>query len=150
MKQPWAFLLINGIKTLEVRSWTTSYRGQLLICASASPKNIFWRDNSSNLEVVRLLPSGCIHGVVILKNCRKMKQSDEFKGGALSEYQQDAFVWEIEVPEYRPCRPDKIVGRLGLFEVPDDKIIYLDEGDDFYNYSPPQGKVKLTPKCKIV
>lgn len=142
--------MIKGSKTLEVRSWPTSYRGDLLICASASPKNIFWRDNSSESELTRLLPSGCIHGIVTLKNCRKMKKSDEFDGGALCEYQHDAFVWEMEISPYRPCKPDKIIGRLGLFEVPDEKIVYLNEGDDFYNYSPPQGEVKLTPKCKIV
>lgn len=32
--QPWATLAILGIKTIETRSWQTSYRGRLLIHAS--------------------------------------------------------------------------------------------------------------------
>jgi len=32
--QPWAFLAVSGAKTLELRSWTTHYRGRLLIHAS--------------------------------------------------------------------------------------------------------------------
>jgi hypothetical protein len=32
--QPWAWLIVNGWKDLENRTWTTSYRGQLLIHAS--------------------------------------------------------------------------------------------------------------------
>lgn len=36
VKQPWADLIAGGIKTIEVRSWTTRYRGPVLITASAS------------------------------------------------------------------------------------------------------------------
>jgi hypothetical protein len=97
-------------------------------------------------EAIRLLPSGCVHGAVILKNVRKMKESDAFDGGACCEYHEGAYVWEIEASQYRPCKPDKMIGRLGLFEVPDEKIAFLVEGDDFYNYSPPQGVVMLTKK----
>jgi len=33
-KQPWAHLIVAGIKPIENRSWTTRYRGPLLIHAS--------------------------------------------------------------------------------------------------------------------
>ncbi len=32
--QPWASLVVMGLKTIETRSWTTAYRGPLLIHAS--------------------------------------------------------------------------------------------------------------------
>lgn len=32
--QPWASLIAMGLKHFETRSWTTNYRGPLLICAS--------------------------------------------------------------------------------------------------------------------
>lgn len=38
VKQPWANLIASGRKTLEIRSWSTSYRGPLLVCSSRVPK----------------------------------------------------------------------------------------------------------------
>ena len=34
VRQPWAWLLVNGFKDIENRSWTTKHRGPLLIHAS--------------------------------------------------------------------------------------------------------------------
>lgn len=34
LKQPWASMVANGTKTIETRSWRTSYRGPLAIHAS--------------------------------------------------------------------------------------------------------------------
>ena len=36
LKQPWADLIVNGIKDIENRTWKTSYRGKLFIHASKS------------------------------------------------------------------------------------------------------------------
>jgi hypothetical protein len=36
VRQPWAWLIVNGHKDIENRSWRTRYRGTLLIQASAS------------------------------------------------------------------------------------------------------------------
>ena len=37
IKQPWADLIIAGIKDIENRTWKTSYRGRVLIHTSKSP-----------------------------------------------------------------------------------------------------------------
>src|SRR5947209_6467036 len=34
LKQPWATLLVNGLKKIEVRSWSTARRGRILIHAA--------------------------------------------------------------------------------------------------------------------
>jgi hypothetical protein len=34
IKQPWATLLLHGLKTIEIRSWPTARRGRLLIHAA--------------------------------------------------------------------------------------------------------------------
>src|SRR5579864_4196240 len=39
VKQPWASLIASGRKTLEIRTWTTRYRGPLVIVASAQPSH---------------------------------------------------------------------------------------------------------------
>jgi hypothetical protein len=38
IKQPWAALIVHGIKTVEVRSWPALRRGPLLIHASKTPE----------------------------------------------------------------------------------------------------------------
>lgn len=35
IRQPWAWLIVNGYKDIENRSWNTKYRGTVLIHASA-------------------------------------------------------------------------------------------------------------------
>jgi ASCH domain len=37
VKQPWAALLVGGVKTVEVRTWTTPRRGPFLIHAAKVP-----------------------------------------------------------------------------------------------------------------
>ena len=34
LKQPWAALLVAGLKTIEIRRWSTAYRGPVLIHAA--------------------------------------------------------------------------------------------------------------------
>jgi hypothetical protein len=37
LKQPWATLLVHGLKTVEVRRWPTARRGRVLIHAATVP-----------------------------------------------------------------------------------------------------------------
>lgn len=37
VKQPWASLIVGGIKNIENRTWKTNYRGRIFIHASAKP-----------------------------------------------------------------------------------------------------------------
>ena len=53
MRQPWADLIAAGRKTIETRTWTTRYRGNLLI--------------TSEKRAV---------AVVILTDCRPMTEDD--------------------------------------------------------------------------
>ncbi|NWI10548.1 TRIP4 protein, partial [Crypturellus soui] len=86
MHQPWASLLVRGIKRVEGRTWYTSHRGRLWIAATAkrpSPQEI------SELEATyRLLlrkdvefpsdyPSGCLLGCVDMTDCLSQEQFNE-------------------------------------------------------------------------
>jgi hypothetical protein len=146
VKQPWATLLVEGEKTVEVRSWSTPHRGALLICASASPKNVFWLDTVD--KVKRLFHAGCIIGIVDLLDCRPMTKTDE--EAALCDYQPGAYAWVTKHVSF--CRPDPISGRLHLFDVPDLKVIRIanDDSDWIYNYPTPQGEIKFTSRCPLL
>ncbi len=144
VQQPWAALLLVGTKTIEVRSWKTPHRGLLLICASAMPKAVFFKLKDQPAE---LLPAGAIMGIVDLIDCRPMVEADD--EASFGNYIPGAFAWVVKPIAF--CRPDKLKGALGLFNVPDEKIIKLDddsddEADDFWTYPRAQGDVKFDAK----
>jgi hypothetical protein len=146
VKQPWATLLVEGKKTIEVRSWATKHRGPLVICASASPKNVFWHDSVD--DVMRLMHAGCIIGVVELVDVRLMTEEDD--DASAGNYVDGAYAWVCS-PLYF-CRPDPIVGRLNLFDIQDEKLVKIanDESDWIFNYECPQGAVKFNERCAVL
>lgn len=148
IKQPWALAVVDGVKTIEVRSWQTDYRGELLICASAAPKNEFWSDENFDPPVIRLLHAGCVLGSVNLIDVRPMVKADEHEGGAFCDYIKGAYAWILEATG-KNYRPDKVIGQLRFFNVADDKLVELKNKDRFYNYPPAQGNIKYTARCGL-
>lgn len=71
VKQPWATLIVTGHKKLETRSWSTEYRGQILIHASKKmdreqKKLVEEKHFKTALKDIEELPLGVILGVVSL------------------------------------------------------------------------------------
>lgn len=139
VKQPWAFLISTGQKSIELRSWQTDYRGKLLICASASEKNAWVKDSGNDY----LLPAGVMICVVDLVDVRPATQSDEEAAFAEGEGLNGLYAWVLENP--RDVMLKKVIGRLRLFDVADDKIIAMPDDDDWFEHSeklkPPKAKI---------
>ncbi|XP_064013217.1 activating signal cointegrator 1 isoform X2 [Pogoniulus pusillus] len=86
MHQPWASLLVRGIKRVEGRTWYTSHRGRLWIAATAKRPSA---QEISELEATyRVLlqqdvefpsdyPSGCLLGCVDVADCLSQEQFNE-------------------------------------------------------------------------
>lgn len=98
VKEPWASLIASGEKTMETRTWKTSYRGDLLICASQRPPSPV---------------SGCAVAIVELIDCRPMVQGDEL--WAKCRIYPGAYVWVFR--NVRTIKPFPVKGKLGLFNV---------------------------------
>lgn len=116
LKQPWATLIVTGIKPIENRKWKSSYRGRLLIHASKTwdKEGAQWIcDNFPNLRSFILLGKhllkGYLFGSVEMIDCVKDYDSKWFFGPY-------GFVFEDPVIFDNPI-PYK--GQLGIFEVPD-------------------------------
>ncbi len=66
IKQPFATLIVEGLKEYEFRSWKTKYRGEILIHAGKSvDTKAMERFSSLGLDY----PSGCIIGKAIVTDC---------------------------------------------------------------------------------
>ena len=113
IRQPWAWLIVNGFKDIENRTWATRYRGQLLIQASARrPTKMEMQEfrayaRKRKTELPDDFDLGGIVGLASLKNCVFTSRSKWFEGPV---------GWVLAKPKRLPFVPLK--GQLGLFDPP--------------------------------
>ena len=108
----WADAVFWGDKTVEVRTWQTDYRGDLLICASSRKQSGFIPGKA--LCVVTLTdiePFGPQH-------C----EAAGFEPGEMPD--KPSFAWHLSDLQW--VEPFDVKGALHLFDVPDEKIVYID------------------------
>lgn len=119
VQQPFAFEILSGRKTIEVRTWDTPMRQDVLICSSG--KAAFSREDMEELED----EYGCsfLYGhalcVVRIADVRPMRWGDEERA-LVDEVDPEAYSWVLE--DVRPVIPFPVKGKQGLFEV-DDALI---------------------------
>jgi len=99
VKQPWASMIARGEKTIELRSWGTRHRGDLLICSSKQPY---------------IEPAGYALAIVNMVDCRRATQEDEKAACSVIHLSMD-FAWVFE--DIRRIEPFPIKGELGLFDI---------------------------------
>ncbi|MEG2976036.1 MAG: ASCH domain-containing protein [Comamonas sp.] len=57
IRQPWAWLIVNGHKDIENRDWPTNFRGRLLIHAGLSLTRKYYDQVVQELDGMGLLPA---------------------------------------------------------------------------------------------
>lgn len=111
IRQPWASLIVAGIKDIENRSWTTAYRGKVLVHASKkidkkAMKLVAKMGLGPNFIKTMEQYTGGIIGEIEIVDCVKKSDSQWFEGPF-------GFVLKNAKPmEFLP-----LLGQLGLFEV---------------------------------
>ena len=116
VKQPWAELIASGKKKLEVRSWTTEYRGPLLIVASRGAEITDCRDAIERgwVEPANLITRGaavCLVDVVGVL----IETKPTFREQACARTRKGDYLWVLANPRRVPSRP--IRGQLMLYDV---------------------------------
>ena len=100
IRQPWAELILRGIKTVEIRSTGTRLRGTIYIYASKK-----LADNSIAQAVILeheldldSLPLGLLVGTVDLVESRPADEDDETAACVPAEYLDGRFAWQLRSP----------------------------------------------------
>lgn len=115
IRNPYAHFVLCGEKTIECRSWQTDYRGDLLICSSKLPK-------------IKDTISGHALCVVTLESIEPFTK-EHLDGACMGDMPEGtAYAWHLT--NIRVIKPFEVKGKLNLFEVPDEKIEIIDNGDD--------------------
>jgi predicted DNA-binding transcriptional regulator AlpA len=152
LHQPWASLVALGIKRYETRSWSTKFRGKLLICSAKKKyvpdisfvnkvfdlKDVRQFDRTrldfigTNTEYVEFLPLGKILCVTDLVDCLKMESYPKHKENIIledvPELEQLCGDWQAvryawELANLMTLpKPIPIKGKQGLW-IPDSSII---------------------------
>ena len=117
VRQPWATYIAEAVKTIEVRSWRTHYRGPLLIAASGKPQQV--KNDEGKIET---LPTQCLVCVVDLVDVRPWLRN-EAEAACLDEWDTGYWGWHLANP--RHVTPAHHRGRLNLYETNDSGINYL-------------------------
>lgn len=83
IRQPWAALLVAGVKTIEVRTWPTRRRGPVLIHAAklADDRPEAWAQLTAELKDAAALRGGIV-GVGEIAECRRYETPAAFAADA--------------------------------------------------------------------
>lgn len=126
LHQPWAQAVVLDEKSIETRSWQTSYRGPLAIHATKSMRHAQASDDQlerpSLVAEFTPIPLGALVGSVYLYDCLPVEEvrddlsGTEFRWG---DYSDGRFAWLLHrarvLPRPIPCR-----GALGLWRLSDE------------------------------
>lgn len=94
----YAMCIVTGQKTVECRSWTTNYRGDILICSTAKKEK-------------GTIPGHAL-GVVTLEDIVPF-QRKHLKGAMMDEYYPEDYAWILTNP--RVIKPFPVKGKLSLW-----------------------------------
>lgn len=104
IRQPWAYLIVNGSKDIENRTWATSYRGPVLIHASLSVNRALCLKHRLDPDELR---KGGVVEIAEIADCVVKNRSRWFFGP-----------YGFVLRKRRPLPFIKWKGSLGLREVP--------------------------------
>lgn len=138
IKQPWAGLILLGIKPVENRTWATKYRGKFIIHAGQKVDKAmmavvdFWSKSGSiysqfianerhrvgeiDWREIPAFKTGSVCGTAHILDCDESRPSGE------TFYDDCGYWWHLSSPmSFNKAIPYK--GRLGLFNIPESVIM---------------------------
>src|SRR6516165_7564814 len=133
LMQPWATLVVCGLKQYETRRWSTAHRGLLAIHASKKfnfdVQVLCEQEPFKSLLAMagypdrNLLPRGALLGTVELVDCTPtnlLNPSTEER--ALGDFRPGRYAWKLADPQQLE-RPMAMAGRLGIYEIADGVVV---------------------------
>jgi activating signal cointegrator 1 len=119
IRQPWAELILQGRKTIELRTWTTEHRGPLAIHAAYTVQVEACADYGLDPAA---LARGVVVGIVDLLEVARLTpeewEAERERHLDLGPFPGRIFGWRLANPRRLP-QPLPLSGQRGVFDVPD-------------------------------
>src|SRR5262245_7369475 len=122
VREPWAMLLVLGVKRYETRGWHTSYRGPVAIHASnrfpEAARNLCYEEpfktilRNAGYDGAALLPLGHLIGQVDLVNCLPTNEVTGLEANELcfGDFRPGRWAWQVAKAVRFP-EPIRVPGR---------------------------------------
>ncbi len=130
IKQPWADMIAQGTKTIELRSWATKFRGRFLIVSSLKPDEMKVFKNTIHPKLGTWCEDGeydSFHHLGAAICTAELFKVTDFEPShceaAVCDFYTDLKAWHLR--DIKQVRPVKIKGKLSFYEVDNNKIIEL-------------------------
>lgn len=126
IKNPYAQLILQGYKTIEVRSRKTNHRGDILICVSKNlvyAHQVHWNDDDVPVyEDINDLyaNTGMAIAIAEIIDVTPFEPRHEALAYVKHNPHHQMFSWHLD--NIRPIEPFEVTGSLGFFETPDHMI----------------------------
>jgi hypothetical protein len=124
IKQPWASMIISGVKDTENRTFPLKEKGPIAICSTKKP------NAEALLDFPGDYPNGVLLGVVDVVGLIWVEEDGEYSTDLPEEanvkldwYVPGDLGWVLRNP--RPCKQVPVKGQLGIYHIPDEIIEYL-------------------------
>ena len=137
--QPFAKLIVEGKKTIELRKWNTKFRGEFLVHAA---KNVLEEDCRRMKISSKTVTTGAIIGKVNLVDVKRYEsdkdlKADREKHHSISDNIKNKYGFILENPKKLRV-PIPYLGKLNFFEFQPDKMknsdIKIDLFEEEYRY----------------
>jgi ASCH domain len=101
VQQPWAELILRGIKTLEVRSQHTTLLGPIYLYASKRLSSLPAAQTAASRHGIghETLPMGLLVGSVQIVGSRPARRGDSQAACVPAQLLEQKFVWELGEPQ---------------------------------------------------
>ena len=147
LQNPWAQLVVSGFKTVEAKTWSTDYRGELLICSKArSDKSleqavldVIEEETDLAFEQDEFFVNGAVLGKVTLVDVRELTEDDLEESwmdpAELETAEAPLYAWVFENAE-PIAEPVEVKGKPRLFDVelPADTVFVSFDDEDEIEY----------------
>lgn len=101
IQQPWAELILRGVKTVEVRSQDTKIRGRIYLYASRRLSDIPEARKAIRAHDLDVdsLPRGVLVGTVEIVASARCTTDDAAPAGIAGSYLKDRYGWHLRRPQ---------------------------------------------------
>lgn len=100
VRQPWVELILQGVKTLEIRSSSVAYRGTIYLYSSKKFTDMPAAETAAeaNRLDVETLPLGVVVGTVDIADCRPATAADAAASCVPWDVMSGKLAWELTNP----------------------------------------------------